>query len=192
MKKKITVLSLILTVLLSCNSLRHYKKVATDTDVTQKELQIITPWVHVHFAPQVEYVPGKEIVVTDTVVDTKAVDSLIRYIKNTPQVNIDSIEAAILATCVTKTIKEAKKTVDTIKVPDVALIKAKDNQYNTLHGEYIVAIEQRDKIEREKNEVVAKETKYKTRIAFLTVGIVVILLAIVAYIVLKLKRVISF
>jgi len=50
----------------ACSPLRHYRKVATDTDVTTKKKKIMAPWIMANFPSEDRYVPGDTLVRIDT------------------------------------------------------------------------------------------------------------------------------
>lgn len=51
---------------MGCSPLRHYKKVATDTEVTPKKKKIMAPWIMANFPSEDRYVPGDTLVRIDT------------------------------------------------------------------------------------------------------------------------------
>lgn len=51
---------------MGCNPLRHYEKVAIDTDVTTAKKKVIAPFVALHFPVETKYVKGDTIIETDT------------------------------------------------------------------------------------------------------------------------------
>ena len=59
-----------------CGLTRHYKKVATDIDVTLKKKSIIAPWVAVNFPSVTKVVPGKIDTVETIYYDEIAIDDL--------------------------------------------------------------------------------------------------------------------
>lgn len=81
-----------LILLMGCNPLRHYNKVATDPDVTMTKKNIIAPWVALHFPTLTKYVKGETIIETDTVnifetTYIKAMDTVIKKITVTKVIN---------------------------------------------------------------------------------------------------------
>jgi hypothetical protein len=56
-------------ILIGCNPLRHYQKVATDPNVTAEKKAIIAPFMSVHFPPEIKYVKGENITTSDTVMN---------------------------------------------------------------------------------------------------------------------------
>lgn len=113
-------------VVLSCGSLRHYRKVATDKDVTAEKKAVISGWVAEHFPVTPEYIKGDDVIVTDTVYDTHLVDSLTASIDslilNQLYLDVDSLKAQIRRECKPKTIYRTKIRVDTVKVVDDNLV----------------------------------------------------------------------
>lgn len=55
-----------LILLIGCNPLRHYEKVAIDTDVTATKKKVIAPFVALHFPVETKYVKGDTVIETDT------------------------------------------------------------------------------------------------------------------------------
>lgn len=76
-------ISLLFLLFISCNSLRHYQKVALDTEVTPKKKAIIAPFVSIHFPVQNKYVKGETIIDTLNNYDTiyiKQNDTIIKQV----------------------------------------------------------------------------------------------------------------
>lgn len=117
-----------LFLLLGCNNLKHYQKVAADPDVTLEKKRILAPWIAMNFPPMIVTKPGKEVVKVDTVYDQKAVDSLSRVvrdlIKDTAGINVDSLINAVKKLCVPRTKYELIVRVDTTTVIDNVQLEA--------------------------------------------------------------------
>ena len=60
----------------SCSTTRHYKKVATDPQVTVEKKAIIAPWVSTNFPVEESYSKGEETTSVDTTYSAETVDSL--------------------------------------------------------------------------------------------------------------------
>jgi hypothetical protein len=82
----------IIFLLVSCSSVRHWKKVATDVDVTPYKKSLIAPKMAVLFPPQVKHVPGETVVKVDTVINERyevirdtvtGVDTVVKYRERT-------------------------------------------------------------------------------------------------------------
>lgn len=76
--KHLTLMLFGLLLLAGCDPLRHYQKVAIDTDVTKTEKDVIRPWVVTNFPISVVVQPGTPKI--DTVPNQKEVDALIGII----------------------------------------------------------------------------------------------------------------
>ena len=118
-----TFLCFVIVVLLgACNPLRHYQKVAADHEVTPEKKRVLAPWILMNFPPMVVTKPGKETVKRDTVYDQKSLDSLSEVIrglvKDTANVNVDSLIQAVKKLCVPRTKYELIVRVDTTTVVD--------------------------------------------------------------------------
>ena len=92
--KKLFVLLLMLA---ACNPLRHYEKVATDPNVTTEKKAVIAPWVLVHFPNEVQYIKGKDSIITkvDSSANLDLVDSLLNILATKTDINVDSLKQAI-------------------------------------------------------------------------------------------------
>jgi hypothetical protein len=89
-------LALLAVILLAagCSPLKHYRKVATDTQVTEEKRKTIAPWVAANFPTETRYVPGDTVVRVDTLttedtlywetVDTVQIPkTIVRYVTKT-------------------------------------------------------------------------------------------------------------
>jgi len=119
--KKIIFTVTIFLLLFGCNTERHWQKVATDTNVTQRKKAIIAPKVAILFPAREIYLPGEKIITRDTVVDVEGIielnsiiDSLLYYSNN------DSIRTIILERFKPVKVIVREKVVDTIYVPETA------------------------------------------------------------------------
>lgn len=65
MTRIITIL-LLSIMIAGCNPLKHYQKVATDTNVTPKKKKILAPWVSANFPTEERFAPGDTLVRVDT------------------------------------------------------------------------------------------------------------------------------
>jgi hypothetical protein len=100
-------------VLLSgCSLTKHYKKVATDTDVTSKEKAIIAPWVSVHFPTKTEYVQGKTDTIETLITDDGVISELNQIIDSLLLLPKDSAIKYLHKNCKEKVIKTVR--VDTV------------------------------------------------------------------------------
>lgn len=116
---KYLLMLLMLVFSFSCNPLKHYQKVALDTEVTPKKKAVIAPWVATHFAaaPPI-YIKGKDSIRVDTAYDNSKIDSLSAKLDSLlggTDINIDSLKAAIIKDCKPKIITVTKQRVDTIE-----------------------------------------------------------------------------
>lgn len=112
--------------LLSCSSVRHYRKVATDTEVTLEKKAIISPWVSVHFPAIPEYIKGDSVVVYDTTYNLHLIDSLVKSIDSIVAtqvtIDVDSLKRAIELQCRPKTVYKTTVRIDTVKIRDEAMV----------------------------------------------------------------------
>lgn len=89
---------------LSCSPLRHYYRVAEDTDITNDKKSILSGWVAKAFPDSTPaYIQGKTITVIDSSWNQPVIDSLLASIDSLSvggdTLNIDSLKAAILTKC---------------------------------------------------------------------------------------------
>lgn len=133
MKMKYVVIALLL---FSCSSVKHWKKVAADADVTPQKKAIIAPKVAAMFPPQYRYITGETILKTDTIVDVEAllemnsiIDSLL--FAGAPVVNVDSIKIEVAKLCKARIVTRTVHSVDTVYIPDAALIDAMQRELST-------------------------------------------------------------
>lgn len=112
--------------LLSCSSLKHYRKVATDTEVTPEKKAIISPWVSVHFPTVPQYIKGDSVIVVDTAYNLHVIDSLLGVVDsiaaNQIVVDLDSLKRVIESQCRPKTVYKTTVRIDTLKMRDEALV----------------------------------------------------------------------
>lgn len=173
MTKLSFLLSLLL--LLSCSSVRHYRKVATDTEVTPEKKAIIAPWVSAHFPIDIVYLQGEEIVVVDSTFNQALIDSLIVSIDSLTsafsKINVDSLKEAIRKECVPKTVYKTRVRVDTVKVPDKALIFTLQRDLETCNG---VNASLQEKLNQAQAKIDAHGKKTTNYIIYLVIGLAVI------------------
>ena len=113
----------ILTLLVSCSSTRHWKKVATDTRVTPEKKAIIAPKVAVLFPTETRYVKGDTVTVIETYENTENLYRLERtifYLLDRDSVNVDSVKAIIRSLCTSKIEIRYHTRVDTTYMEDLA------------------------------------------------------------------------
>ena len=108
----------------SCNPLKHYQKVATDTNVTPEKKATIAPWVATYFDPgEPVIIKGKDSIVERVVVDTATIDSLSNQLDSLlhgTNINVDSLKAAIMKACVPKTVVKDVYHTTTVEMPSSA------------------------------------------------------------------------
>lgn len=143
----------------SCSTTRHYKKVATDSEVTPKKKAIIAPWVSANFPVEESYTKGKDSVTVDTLYNADVVDSLKTELDlliiaingnrdgeegdSIEYIDVDSLKAAILAKCKgTKVIRTVTHRVDTLKQKDGAALFTMKTQLDKCNAESVVKDEQ--------------------------------------------------
>lgn len=109
-------------ILSGCNLTKHYKKVATDTDVTLLKKAIIAPWVSVNFPNQTTFIPGQvdtlELIHYDEIA-LKEMNDIIDSLLMLPR---DSVIKLLKEKCipVTKTVYLTR--VDTVQREDQAKV----------------------------------------------------------------------
>jgi hypothetical protein len=102
------------TAFASCNTTRHWKKVAVDHDITPEKKSLIAPHCYFLFPPSTVYLPGVPVVTVDSFY---TVDTL--YYNTRRHVPLDSIYPR---PCVEKTKVITIKQVDTFPVIDNVLV----------------------------------------------------------------------
>jgi len=122
------VVTFLVILMLSCNPLRHYYRVAEDTEITDAKKSILSSWVNKAFPDTTPtYIQGETVTVVDSSFNQEAVDSLqasldsLRYVDT---LNIDSLKQIIIAKCKPKTKWITNTRVDTIIKIDSALAYA--------------------------------------------------------------------
>jgi hypothetical protein len=183
----------ILLVLISCTPTKHYRKVASDPNVTPKKKAIIAPFVSAHF-------PVKERIVSDTIIKIDTV-----YDENTVLLLSTIIDSLIM----TKTEKVVDKSVETRLRQQLASVKKKCGQRVTVREtirdtiyqedeaktfalrDYITKLESKNSTLSYDLEVADKRVgSANRRVALMTVLFVVclLLLILMIYLLLKPKR----
>lgn len=132
---------LLILFLFACSPVRHWQKVATDTNVTPEKKAIIAPKVAAMFPAREIFIPGEVITKTDTVIDmdqvfqmAEIIDSLL-YITIQDSTNRDSIAKVILKRFTPRTIRVMQTSVDTVQVPNSA------REYSLMHDLEVSAVE---------------------------------------------------
>lgn len=169
-------LFLIFVLLLSCNSLRHYHKVATDTEVTPEKKAIIAPWISAHFPTETIYLKGEEVIVVDSTFNQAIIDSLISSIdsltsSSETKINIDSLKEAIRKECVPRIVYKTKVRVDTVKVPDKALIFTLQRDLESCNG---VNATLKQQLADAESKLAVRTKKTTNYIIYLVIGLAVI------------------
>lgn len=114
--------------LFSCSPLRHYKGVATDTEVTPEKKSIISPWVSIHFPQETKYVKGDDVLIVkvDSTYNQEAVDSLKHsldsLLRTGKPINIDSLVKAVEKNCKPKIYYKETLRVDTVFTADAGIV----------------------------------------------------------------------
>jgi hypothetical protein len=108
--------------LIGCNTTKHYKKVATDIDVTLEKKAIIAPWVSVNFPNQTTFIIGKMDTVEKVVYDDDALNQMTEIIDSLLMLPKDSVIKLLKEKCipVTKTVYLTR--VDTVQREDQAKV----------------------------------------------------------------------
>ncbi len=122
--KYIAIISIAL--LASCNPLKHYQKVATDTEVTEKKKAVIAPWVHLNFPVIPTFIKGR----TDTIIEVQELpgDTTTYYERDTLKTPVISPQRVL--------IKTVYRT-DTLRVEGTALSDALRRQLAICSAEVI-------------------------------------------------------
>lgn len=127
---------LFISLMLSCGSLRHYRKVAIDEEVTEEKKALLSSWVSKNFPVTPEYIKGDSVVIVDTTFNQSLVDSLTSsldsLISNQIHVDLDSLKAEIKRQCKPKTIYRTRTRVDTLRVVDEALVTSLKSQVDSV------------------------------------------------------------
>jgi hypothetical protein len=150
----------------SCNPLRHYQKVATDTEVTQKKKAVIAPWVSINFPVTETFIKGKDSIVVDSSYNKEIVDSLEAQLdlllsSKTDSINVDSIKKVIIAACKPVTITKTVTRVDTVVKKDNAAMYSLQQQITKLEANEVLqetkyndAKEQLKKAQKDKRQYI--------------------------------------
>jgi hypothetical protein len=140
----------------SCSSVRHWKRVAADANVTKEKKDIITPKVMAMFPPQHIFIPGRVEIKTDTVVDVEgmlelagALDSVLAVCAE-GATNKDSTRQAILSRFKPRIVRVIQRQVDTVQVPATGQLYALQDEIEGLGTQ--VAQLKGDKISLEARE----------------------------------------
>lgn len=165
----------------SCNPLRHYEGVATDTNVTPQKKAVIAPWVATYFDPgEPTVITSKDSVVEKIVVDSAKVDSLSKQLdalRNNPSIDVDSLKAVIMEQCVPKTVLKHVYHNTTIEKPSSAQqakIYALQNENQGITADNTVLRKDNKTLKDEASE--AKKAS-RTRL-FLLIGAIVVILGL--------------
>lgn len=114
-----------LFLLTACNPLRHYEKVAEDENRTQKKRELLAPVCAEEFPVKnsVDSVMITDsVVIHDTTTNTQIKEVLKTYVKDCPQLNIDSISRQIKARIKPDVIeKTLTKTITRIQADSAAI-----------------------------------------------------------------------
>lgn len=150
--------------LLSCSSVRHYRKVATDTEVTPEKKAIISPWVSAHFPAVPEYIKGDSVIVYDTTYNFHIIDSLVKSIDSLAAsqmyIDVDSLKRAIEAQCRPKTVYKTTVRIDTIKIRDEALVFTLRRDLEVASGENAALVVKLKEAEDKLSKAGKKGTTY--------------------------------
>lgn len=122
------VVTFLVILVLSCNPLRHYYRVAEDTEVNDAKKSILAGWVAKAFPDSTPaYIQGETITLVDSTWNQDVIDSLVSSIDSlhlADTLNIDSLKAIIVAKCKPKTKWITTTRVDTVVKADSAVIYA--------------------------------------------------------------------
>jgi hypothetical protein len=113
---------IVVIALIGCNTTKHYKKVATDTDVTLYKKAIIAPWVSVNFPNQTTFIAGQVDTVETLVWDEMILNEMNEIIDSLLMLPKDSVIKLLKEKCipVTKTVYLTR--VDTVQREDQAKV----------------------------------------------------------------------
>lgn len=177
---------LVMVLLFSCNPLKHYQKVATDTKVTTEKKLVIAPWVATHFDPGPPvFIKGKDSVVIDSSYNKPMVDSLSAMLdsllSSSPTVNIDSLKKEFIKLCAPKTVTITKSRVDTVEKPS----SAQAAKIMSLQSDLAIASTQNsiDKVtiadkDSKLNEAIKEVNKAKRNLLIIVIPLILIVLAL--------------
>jgi hypothetical protein len=185
----------ILLVLISCTPTKHYRKVASDPNVTPKKKAIIAPFVSAHF-PVKERIVSDTVRIVDTVYDEKTtyilstiIDSLIMRKQDTVRIRDRKAEAKLIAQL--NEIKKDCGRLITIHEKITDTIYQEDEAKTFAMREYITRLESKNSTLSYDLEVADKRVgSANRRVALMTVLFVVclLLLILMIYLLLKPKR----
>lgn len=144
--------------LFGCKPSRHYVKVATDTDVTTKEKNIIAPWVATHFPVRETFIPGKPDTVIEVVQDWETLGQLNGILDSLLMLPKDTLLKYLKEKCVPKREIVNIRTVDTIQVESGATIFNLQQRLAVCEGEVTLkqnqldaAVESSEKFKNQRN-----------------------------------------
>ena len=163
----------------SCNPLRHYQKVAADTEVTQKKKAVIAPWVSVNFPVTETFIKGKDSIIVDTSYNKEVVDSLEAQLDlllslKMDSINVDSIKKVIIAACKPVTITKIVSRVDTVVKKDVAAMYSLQQQVSSLEAREVLTQTKYEDAKAQLKEVQKDKRQYIMYIVILSVALFVV------------------
>jgi hypothetical protein len=158
-----------------CSLTKHYKKVATDTQVTSEKKAIIAPWVSVHFPSKTEYIQGKVDTIETLITDDGVISELNAIIDSLLLLPKDSAIRYLHKNCKEKVIRTVR--VDTMYQENGGTIYTLKQQLAVCDYE-VVTVRQQLKDSEEKNKKLSNQRNYLIGIISLFVfGIIVFFLA---------------
>jgi hypothetical protein len=148
--------SLLFLVLLSgCSLTRHYKKVATDADVTVAKKAIIAPWVATHFPVRVETVTKVDSFTT-VIYDDETMSEL-NSIIDSLLITRDTAVKWLKENCVPRVERKTIRIRDTVFQTNGAQLFALQNQIALKESEITQQVEKVNRLEERVKKV--KETR---------------------------------
>lgn len=168
--------SLLFLVLLSgCSLHKHYKKVATDTNVTTEKKAIIAPWVSINFPVRVETVTKVDSF--ETVIYDEAALIEMNAIIDSLLLNRDTAVKWIKQNCVPRVEKKTITIRDTVFQSNGAQVFALQNQIANLQQETLTKTKAITSLEEKISKAKTTRNYLLGVIALFVFGLIVFILA---------------
>ena len=170
----------LLFLLYGCKSTRHYVKVATDTEVTNKEKAIIAPWVMANFPGRDVFIPGKNDTIIEVVQDWEVLGQLNEILDSLIMLPRDTAIKYIKENC-----KPTKEIVNIIRV-DTFRVSNGAEVYNLQQQVATKEVEIK-KLEFSNSELLKKANKLKEVRNYLIGVLSLIGFGVIVFVMAKLK-----
>jgi hypothetical protein len=166
---------LFVVLLSSCSLTRHYKKVATDADVTVAKKAIIAPWVATHFPVRLETVTKVDSFTT-VIYDDETMSEL-NDIIDSLLINRDTAVKWLKENCVPKTVVKTINFRDTVFQTNGAQLFALQQQIALKESEIAQQVDKVNRLEERVKKVKETRNYLIGVLALIGFGVIVLLLA---------------